>query len=209
MELIDCEKITKETVADILQGFQGIIVPGGFGNRGIEGKIETIRYARENKIPFLGICLGMQMTVVEYARDVLGLKDANSQEFDENTPNQVIHIMEDQKDVKKKGGTMRLGAYPCLIKKDTLAYEVYGKEEISERHRHRFEYNNSYKEKLESAGLICSGTSPDGNLVEIVEISKKEHPYFIAGQFHPELKSRPNNPAPLFVGLINAAKGVK
>ena len=209
VELIDCEKITKETVTDILQGFQGIIVPGGFGNRGIEGKIETIRYARENKIPFLGICLGMQMTVVEYARDVLGLKDANSQEFDENTPNQVIHIMEDQKDVKKKGGTMRLGAYPCLIKKDTLAYEVYGKEEISERHRHRFEYNNSYKEKLESAGLICSGTSPDGNLVEIVEISKKEHPYFIAGQFHPELKSRPNNPAPLFVGLINAAKGVK
>ena len=209
VELIDCEKITKETVTDILKGFQGIIVPGGFGNRGIEGKIETIRYARENKIPFLGICLGMQMTVVEYARDVLGLKDANSQEFDENTPNQVIHIMEDQKDVKKKGGTMRLGAYPCLIKKDTLAYEVYGKEEISERHRHRFEYNNSYKEKLESAGLICSGTSPDGNLVEIVEISKKEHPYFIAGQFHPELKSRPNNPAPLFVGLINAAKGVK
>ena len=208
VELIDCEKITKETVADILQGFQGIIVPGGFGNRGIEGKIETIRYARENKIPFLGICLGMQMTVVEYARDVLGLKDANSQEFDENTPNQVIHIMEDQKDVKKKGGTMRLGAYPCLIKKDTLAYEVYGKEEISERHRHRFEYNNNYKEKLESAGLICSGTSPDGNLVEIVEISKKEHPYFIAGQFHPELKSRPNNPAPLFVGLIEAAKRV-
>ena len=208
VELIDCEKITKETVADILQGFQGIIVPGGFGNRGIEGKIETIRYARENKIPFLGICLGMQMTVVEYARDVLGLKDANSQEFDENTPNQVINIMEDQKDVKKKGGTMRLGAYPCLIKKDTLAYEVYGKEEISERHRHRFEYNNNYKEKLESAGLICSGTSPDGNLVEIVEISKKEHPYFIAGQFHPELKSRPNNPAPLFVGLIEAAKRV-
>ncbi len=209
IELIDCEKITKETSEKILKKFQGIIVPGGFGNRGIEGKIETIRYARENKIPFLGICLGMQMTVVEYARDVLGLKDANSQEFDENALNQVIHIMEEQKDVNKKGGTMRLGAYPCVIKKDTLAYEVYGKEEISERHRHRFEYNNYYKEKLESAGLICSGTSPDGQLVEIVELDRSKHPYFIAGQFHPELKSRPNNPAPLFVGLINAAKSVK
>lgn len=165
-------KITKETVADILQGFQGIIVPGGFGNRGIEGKIETIRYARENKIPFLGICLGMQMTVVEYARDVLGLKDANSQEFDENTPNQVIHIMEDQKMLRKRRNNA-FRSISMFNKKDTLAYEVYGKEEISERHRHRFEYNNSYKEKLESAGLICSGTSPDGNLVEIVEISKK------------------------------------
>mgnify|MGYP001002664693 CR=1 FL=1 len=206
VELIDCEKITKETVTDILQGFQGIIVPGGFGNRGIEGKIETIRYARENKIPFLGICLGMQMTVVEYARDVLGLKDANSQEFDENTPNQVIHIMEDQKDVKKKGGTMRLGSYPCVIKTGSLAEEVYGASKIDERHRHRFEYNNEYKERLENAGLICSGVSPDGSLVEIVELEPKAHPYFIAGQFHPELKSRPNRPAPLFVGLIKAAK---
>ena len=206
IELIDCETITKDTVQEKLDRFDGIIVPGGFGNRGIEGKITTIKYARENKIPFLGICLGMQMAVVEYARDILGLKDANSAEFDEKSKNQVIHIMEEQKGIDKKGGTMRLGAYPCIIKEGTLAQEVYGKTEISERHRHRFEYNNDYKERLEKAGLICSGTSPDGKLVEIVELSQKEHPYFIAGQFHPELKSRPNKPAPLFVGLLKAAK---
>lgn len=206
IELIDCETITKDTVQEKLDGLDGIIVPGGFGNRGIEGKITTIKYARENKIPFLGICLGMQMAVVEYARDILGLKDANSAEFDEKSKNQVIHIMEEQKGIDKKGGTMRLGAYPCIIKEGTLAQEVYGKTEISERHRHRFEYNNDYKERLEKAGLICSGTSPDGKLVEIVELSQKEHPYFIAGQFHPELKSRPNKPAPLFVGLVKAAK---
>ena len=206
IELIDCETITKDTVQEKLSGFDGIIVPGGFGNRGIEGKITTIKYARENQIPFLGICLGMQMAVVEYARDILGLKDANSTEFDEKSKNQVIHIMEEQKEIDKKGGTMRLGAYPCIIKEGTLAQEVYGKTEISERHRHRFEYNNDYKERLEKAGLICSGTSPDGKLVEIVELSQKEHPYFIAGQFHPELKSRPNKPAPLFVGLVKAAK---
>ena len=202
IELIDCETITKDTVQEKLDGFDGIIVPGGFGNRGIEGKITTIKFARENKIPFLGICLGMQMAVVEYARDILGLKDANSAEFDEKSKNQVIHIMEEQKGIDKKGGTMRLGAYPCVLKEGTLASKVYGKSEISERHRHRFEYNNDYREKLEKAGLKISGTSPDGLLVEIVEIP--EHPYFIAGQFHPELKSRPNNPAPLFVGLIKA-----
>lgn len=206
IELIDCETITKDTVQEKLDRFDGIIVPGGFGNRGIEGKITTIKYARENKIPFLGICLGMQMAVVEYARDILGLKDANSAEFDEKSKNQVIHIMEEQKGIDKKGGTMRLGAYPCIIKEGTLAQEVYGKTQISERHRHRFEYNNDYKERLEKAGLICSGTSPDGKLVEIVELSQKEHPYFIAGQFHPELKSRPNKPEPLFVGLVKAAK---
>ena len=206
IELIDCETITKDTVQEKLDGFDGIIVPGGFGNRGIEGKIETIKYARENKIPFLGICLGMQMAVVEYARDVLGLKDANSQEFDEKSKNQVIHIMENQKSVNKKGGTMRLGSYPCIIKEGTLAEKVYGTREIAERHRHRFEYNNDYKERLENAGLICSGTSPDGELVEIVELSQKEHPFFIAGQFHPELKSRPNKPAPLFVELVKVAK---
>ena len=204
--LVDSENITKNNVKDILKEYNGIIVPGGFGNRGIEGKIETIKYARENKIPFLGICLGMQMTVVEYARNVLGMEDACSAEFNEVSQNQVIHIMEEQKEIDKKGGTMRLGAYPCVIKEGTLASEIYEKNEISERHRHRFEYNNDYREKLENAGLICSGTSPDGNLVEIVELSKQEHPYFIAGQFHPELKSRPNNPAPLFVGLVKAAK---
>lgn len=146
------------------------------------------------------------MAVVEFARNVLNLKDANSTEFSKTTQNPVIHIMDDQIGVYKKGGTMRLGAYPCILKERSLAKELYGTEKISERHRHRFEYNNEYKEKLEDAGLICSGTSPDGNLVEIVEYRK--HPYFIAGQFHPELKSRPNRPSPLFVGLVRAAKEI-
>ena len=205
VKYIDCETVTKENAKSILADLDGIIVPGGFGNRGIEGKINTIQYARENNIPFLGICLGMQMAVVEFARNVLGIKDANSAEFDENSKNPVIHIMETQKGIDKKGGTMRLGKYPCSIKEGTLAYELYKQKEISERHRHRFEYNNDYKEKLEKAGLICSGTSPDGTLVEIVEY--RNHPYFIAGQFHPEFKSRPNRPAPLFIGLVQAAKG--
>ena len=207
IKLINSETINKDNVAEKLKGIQGVVVPGGFGNRGIEGKIETIKYVRENNIPFLGICLGMQMAVVEFARNVLGYKDANSAEFSENTEHPVIHIMEEQKNIDKKGGTMRLGAYPCTIKKDTLAYKVYDSENISERHRHRFEYNNKYKEELEKAGLICSGTSPNGLLVEIVEI--KKHPYFIASQFHPELKSRPNRPAPLFVGLVEEAMKIK
>lgn len=202
IDLIDAEKINSENAKDVLKKYDGIVVPGGFGNRGIEGKIETIKYARENKVPFLGICLGMQMAVVEFARNVLHIKDANSAEFDAKTKNPVIHIMEEQKKVNKKGGTMRLGAYPCIIKKGTLASEIYGEEKISERHRHRYEYNNQYKEALEESGLKVSGTSPDGTLVEIVEL--ENHPYFIAGQFHPELKSRPNNPAPLFVGLVKA-----
>ena len=202
VELVNSEKITKENAKEVLQKYDGIVVPGGFGNRGIEGKIQTIKYVRENNVPFLGICLGMQMAVVEYARDVLGLKDANSSELDENTQNPVIHIMEDQKNINKKGGTMRLGAYPCILQEGSLAKKLYGKNEISERHRHRYEYNNAYRERLEKAGLKVSGTSPDGNLVEIVEL--ENHPYFIAGQFHPELKSRPNRPAPLFVGLIKA-----
>lgn len=205
IELIDSETITQDTAEEKLKGLNGIIVPGGFGNRGIEGKIETIKYARENNIPFLGICLGMQMAVVEFARNVLGIKDANSAEFSETTKNPVIHIMENQKNVEKKGGTMRLGSYPCILKPGSIASRLYKTEKIDERHRHRYEYNNDYKERLENAGLICSGTSPDGNLVEIVEIEKK-HPYFIASQFHPELKSRPNKPAPLFVGLVEAAK---
>ena len=200
IELIDCEKITHTSAKNILKKYNGIIVPGGFGNRGIEGKIETIRYVRENDIPFLGICLGMQMAVVEFARNVLGLKDANSEEFNKESKNQVIHIMETQKNITKKGGTMRLGAYPCKIRKNTLAYKIYGKELISERHRHRYEFNNDYKELLEKNGLICSGTSPDGSLVEIVEIPKNK--FFIAGQFHPEFKSRPDRPAPLFSNFI-------
>ena len=201
---IDSETITESNVSEVLKNYDGILVPGGFGNRGIEGKISAIKYARENKIPFLGICLGMQMAVVEFCRDVLNIKDANSAEFSQTTQNPVIHIMETQKDVTKKGGTMRLGSYPCVIKKDTLAYKIYGEENINERHRHRFEYNNDYKERLEEAGLICSGTSPDGSLVEIVEYN--DHPFFIAGQFHPEFKSRPDRPAPLFREFVKAAK---
>lgn len=202
VHLIDSESITSENVAEKLKGIDGVVVPGGFGNRGIEGKIETIKYVRENKIPFLGICLGMQMAVIEFARNVLGLKDANSAEIDQDTKNPLIHIMEEQKGIDKKGGTMRLGAYPCVVKDGTLASKIYGEKEISERHRHRYEYNNEYRERLENAGLKISGTSPDGLLVEMVEIPA--HPYFIAGQFHPELKSRPNKPAPLFVGLVKA-----
>ena len=202
--LFDSEKITRENVKEQLKEMDGIVIPGGFGDRGIDGMIETVKYVRENNIPFLGICLGMQMAVVEFARDVLGIEDADSEEFNKETPNQIIHIMEEQKKIDTKGGTMRLGAYPCVIKEGTLAEKLYGATEISERHRHRFEYNNDYRERLEKAGLEVSGTSPDGLLVEMVEIP--EHPYFIAGQFHPELKSRPNRPAPLFVGLVKAAK---
>ncbi len=201
---IDSETIKEDNVNKILGEYDGILVPGGFGNRGIEGKILAIKYARENNIPFLGICLGMQMAVVEYTRNVLGLKDASSAEFSSTTENPVIHIMETQKDVTEKGGTMRLGAYPCSIKKGSLAYKIYGEENISERHRHRFEYNNAYKERLENAGLKCSGTSPDGTLVEIVE--NVNHPFFVGVQFHPEFKSRPDRPAPLFKALVGAAK---
>ena len=204
VDLINAEKISSENVNDKLSAYDGVVVPGGFGNRGIEGKIQTIKYARENNVPFLGICLGMQMAVVEFARDVLGLKDANSEEFNELTKNPVIHIMHDQKEVTKKGGTMRLGAYPCNIEEGSLAEKVYKTDKISERHRHRFEYNNDYRKAMEENGLIVSGTSPDGKLVEIVEL--KGHPYFIACQFHPEFKSRPDKPAPLFVGLIQKAK---
>ena len=201
---IDSETIKKDNVQEILNKMDGVVVPGGFGNRGIEGKIETIRYVRENKIPFLGICLGMQMTVVEFAKNVLNLEGVNSTEFDEICKNPVIHIMDEQIGITKKGGTMRLGAYPCILKEETLARKLYNKEKVSERHRHRYEFNNKYKQELEKSGLIASGVSPDGKLVEIVEY--KEHPYFIASQFHPEFKSRPNNPHPLFVGLIKAAK---
>lgn len=205
IDLIDSETIKEENVKDILGKYNGILVPGGFGNRGIEGKIEAIKYARENSIPFLGICLGMQMTVVEFARNVAKIEDAGSAELDVKCKNPVIHIMEDQKDINKKGGTMRLGAYPCIIKEGTLARSIYREAKISERHRHRFEFNNDYKEKLAEYGLIASGTSPDGSLVEIVEL--KNHPFFIAGQFHPEFKSRPDRPAPLFVEFVKACIG--
>ena len=204
IDFVDSEEIKRENSEEKLSKYDALLVPGGFGNRGIEGKIETVRYARENKVPFLGICLGMQMAVIEFARNVLNFKDANSEEFNKDTLNPVIHIMDEQKEIENKGGTMRLGSYPCILKEKSLAYCLYNKKEISERHRHRYEYNNKYKEKMESAGLICSGISPDGKLVEIVEL--KDHPYFIASQFHPEFKSRPNRVAPLFKGLIEAAK---
>ena len=203
VKYINCEEVTEENASRILANLDGIIVPGGFGNRGIAGKIETIKYARENRIPFLGICLGMQMAVVEFAKNVLKLEDANSEEFEQECKNPVIHIMTDQKVVTRKGGTMRLGSYPCKIVKGSLAEKIYKTDEISERHRHRFEYNNDYREKMEEAGLKICGTSPDGTLVEMVEI--EDHPFFIAAQFHPEFKSRPDRPAPLFVALVKAA----
>ena len=206
IKLIDSEKITSENVKEKLKDFNGIIVPGGFGNRGVEGKIEAIKYARENKVPFLGICLGMQMAVIEFARDVLDHSDANSVEFDENTSYPIIHIMENQKGVTKKGGTMRLGAYPCVLKEGSYVRKIYGQERIIERHRHRYEFNNDYKEEMEKAGLKISGTSPDGSLVEIVELEEDKHPFFVAGQFHPEFKSRPDRPGPLFVELVKKAK---
>ena len=189
----------------MLKNVDGILVPGGFGSRGVEGKIAAIRYARERKVPFLGICLGMQCTVIEYARDVLGWADANSTEFDEKTEHPVIDLMEEQRGVTQKGGTMRLGAYPCVLKKGSLASRLYKAAKISERHRHRYElaYDGEARKKLEAAGLHVSGLSPDGRLVEIVELPK--HPYFIACQFHPEFKSRPAAPHPLFTGLVAAA----
>ncbi len=187
-----------------LKDVKGLIVPGGFGERGVEGKIQAIKYARENKIPFLGICLGMQTAVIEFARNICGLKDANSTEFDTKTSHPVIDLMESQKMVKYKGGTMRLGAYLCRIKKGTLAYKVYQATKIYERHRHRYEVNNKYITLLQKHGLVISGTHPVGNLVEIVEL--KDHPFFIAVQFHPEFKSRFLNPHPLFYHLVKVAK---
>ena len=204
INFVDSEKIdSDETASKMLEKFDGILVPGGFGNRGTDGKILAIKYAREHDVPFLGICLGMQMAVVEFAKDVLGINDADSTEFNTRTKNPVIHIMDSQKDVKKKGGTMRLGAYPCKIKKGSLAEKIYGKEEISERHRHRFEFNNEYRAQIEKGGMVISGTSPDNTLVEMVEIPTNK--FFIAGQFHPEFKSRPDHPAPLFKAFIKAA----
>ena len=189
----------------LLKGVDGILVPGGFGSRGVDGKIVAIKYAREHKVPFLGICLGMQCTAIEYARNVVGWKDANSTEFDEKTAHPVIDLMADQKGVTQKGGTMRLGAYPCVIGPGTLAAKLYKSTKISERHRHRYElsYDSEGRRALEKAGLKVSGTSPDGRLVEIVELPG--HPYFIAGQFHPEFKSRPTEPHPLFEGLVRSA----
>ncbi|MCA9814159.1 MAG: CTP synthase [Cyanobacteriota/Melainabacteria group bacterium] len=185
-----------------LAGMDGILVPGGFGDRGIEGKIEAANFARTRNIPYLGLCLGMQTAVIEFARNVAAMKEANSTEFDPKTPYPVIDLMPDQHNVVLKGGTMRLGRYPCKIQAETKAREVYGQEEISERHRHRYEVNNTLREQLHEHGMVFSGLSPDGNLVEMIEIPS--HPYFLACQFHPELKSRPDKPHPLFVGFVEA-----
>lgn len=194
----------KPDLSEVFKDIDGIIVPGGFGYRGIEGKIDAIRYARENKIPFLGLCLGMQCAVIEFARNVCAMKKANSSEFIPDTPYPVIDLMSDQEDVTEKGGTMRLGIYPCKLKDGTRARTLYdNKEIIYERHRHRYEVSNELRPILEKAGLIISGTSPDGRLVEIIEL--KDHPYFAATQAHPEFKSRPNRPHPLFLGFIEAA----
>ena len=200
---VPSETITAESVDDLLGDVSGIIVPGGFGDRGIEGMITAVQYAREHKLPYLGICLGMQMAIVEFARHVLGYADAHTAEINPDTTHPVIHIMPDQNGVTDLGGTLRLGAYPCEIQKGTKAYEIYGSEKISERHRHRYEVNNDYREALISGGMTLSGLSPDGHIVEMCEI--KDHPWFVATQAHPEFKSRPNKPHPLFAGFIKAA----
>ncbi|HSF57093.1 MAG TPA: CTP synthase [Candidatus Binatia bacterium] len=203
LECIEAEKIEEVGAAELLSQTDGILVPGGFGDRGSEGKIETIRFARENHVPFFGICLGMQMAVVEFARNVCGLAGANSSEFDANCPHAVIHLMAAQRSIDAKGGTMRLGAYPCVLQEDSLALKLYGRKKISERHRHRYEFNNDYIERFTAKGMVLSGVSPDGRLVEIIEL--KDHPWFLGCQFHPEFKSRPMDCHPLFKGFIKAA----
>ncbi len=200
---IDSETVTPENADELFSDVDGILVPGGFGDRGIDGKIEAIRYARTHGLPFLGLCLGMQLSIVEFARDVVGLKDAHSVELDPQTTNPVIHIMPDQIGIEDIGGTLRLGSYPCVLNKESKAYQLYGSENIEERHRHRYEVNNDYRDQLEKAGMMLSGLSPDGRIEEMVEIP--EHPWFIATQAHPELKSRPNRPHPLFRGFVEAA----
>jgi len=214
LEYFNSEQITEKNVSKKLAGLDGVLVPGGFGSRGVEGKVAAIKYARENKIPFFGICLGMQCAVIEFARNVVGL-DANSEEFQADTPNPVIYLMKEWYDFRRKcvqkrdadsekGGTMRLGAYPCVLKSGTKAYQAYNVKEISERHRHRYEFNNGYLEKFEKSGLVISGTSPDKTLVEIVEL--KDHPWFLGCQFHPEFKSSPMSAHPLFREFIKASK---
>ena len=202
LKYVDTTGLKYEKVSELLKGVDGVIVPGGFGSRGIEGKINTIRYCRENNIPFLGLCYGMQLAVIEFARNVAGMKNAHTTEVDKNTPYPVIHIMDEQKKIKDKGGTMRLGAYPAVLKKGTKVYNLYGREKVSERHRHRYEVNPEYIKVMEEKGLVFSGKSPDGKLMEFLEIPN--HKYFVATQAHPELKSRPLNPHPLFVGFVEA-----
>ena len=203
IDWIQSEDITEENVHEYLKEADGILVPGGFGDRGVEGKITAIKYARENKIPFFGICLGMQLAAVEFARNVCGLTGAHSSELDPNTPYPIINLLPDQENVVEMGGTLRLGSYPCTLTEGSQAHKEYGEINITERHRHRYEFNNFYRERLTNKGLVLSGVSPDGRLVEIVELP--EHPWFVAGQFHPEFKSRPEKAHPLFAGFIRAS----
>ena len=205
IDWVDSETVTEENAAQILGPADGILVPGGFGARGTEGMIVTARYAREQKKPYLGICLGMQIAVIEYARHVRGWQDANSREFDPDTAHNVVDFMPDQNDEIDKGGTLRLGAYPCVIAPGTFMARCYGQDKISERHRHRYEFNNEFRQALQDAGLVLSGISPDGRLVETVEVA--DSPFFVGVQYHPEFKSRPNRPHPLFLGLVQAACG--
>ena len=202
---IDSETVTEENAAEVLAGCDGILVPGGFGGRGIEGMIAAARYAREQRVPYLGLCLGMQIAVIEFARHVVGWPDANSGEFDPESAHRVIDFLPDQSDETAKGGTLRLGAWPCAIAPGTQMARCYGTDRISERHRHRYEFNNEFRDTLSLAGLVLSGTSPDGSIVETVELSSEQSPFFVGVQFHPEFKSRPNKPHPLFCGFINAA----
>ncbi|OGC35300.1 CTP synthase [candidate division WOR-1 bacterium RIFOXYB2_FULL_48_7] len=202
---INAEKLEEmDDIEPVFRQVQGILIPGGFGGRGIEGKIRAIRYARENGIPFLGLCLGMQCAVIEFARNVCKLKGANSSEFDPETKYPVIDFIPEQKTITEKGGTMRLGAYPCRIKKGTLLHQAYGRDEVQERHRHRYEFNNEFRQEFEGAGMVLSGINPDADLVEVVEYPA--HPWFVGTQYHPEFKSRPNRPHPLFAGFVGAAK---
>jgi CTP synthase len=207
LKYLDSEKIEAEGIDGLLDGVDGVLVPGGFGERGTEGKIKAIEYARTRNIPFFGICLGMQMAVVEYARNVCGLADAFSSEFKPDCANPIIHLMEEQKGISRKGGTMRLGAYPCSLTKGTFAQKAYGSLEISERHRHRYEFNNAYRDSLIDKGMVLSGIYKDGDLVEMVEVPG--HPWFVGCQFHPEFKSKPLNPHPLFKAFIGAALHTK
>ena len=203
LDCIEAEQIEQEAADILLKNVDGVLIPGGFGDRGSEGKIAAIRYARENGIPFFGICLGMQMAVVEFARNVCGLERANSTEFDLQTAHPVIHLMEEQKAIDTKGGTMRLGTYPCVLQNETIAAKLYGREKISERHRHRYEFNNHYRAEFGARGMVLSGLSPDSTLVEIIEL--RGHPWFLGCQFHPEFKSRPMDCHPLFRGFVEAA----
>ncbi|MGL4819996.1 MAG: CTP synthase, partial [Bacilli bacterium] len=203
VQWVSSETLTADNVSELLSNADGIIVPGGFGDRGIDGKIEAIRYARENKVPFLGICLGMQLACVEFAQNVIGWSDAHSAEIKPSTTHPIIDLLPEQKDVEDLGGTLRLGLYPCKVKEGTKTFDAYGEPIVYERHRHRYEFNNEYRTAFEEKGFTFSGTSPDGRLVEVIEI--KDHPWFVAAQFHPELISRPQRPQKLFRQFIKAS----